>query len=192
LPVSLFFYNIFLSGYVVVLRIAALFHPKARKWVAGRRGWQKHIARALQSTAGKKRVWIHCASLGEFEQGRPLIEAIKRKHPEYAVVLTFFSPSGYEVRKNYPGADHIFYLPADGKGNARIFIDLVAPAQAVFVKYEFWYHYIHTLQLRNIPVILISAAFRPDQVFFRWYGGFFRSLLQKFAHIFVQDESSGV
>ncbi len=187
---SLFFYNIFLAGYTAVLQIAALFHSKARKWVAGRRGWRKHIPRALASTAGKKRLWIHCASLGEFEQGRPLIEAFKKQYPDYAVVLTFFSPSGYEVRKNYPGADHIFYLPADGQKNARAFIDMVAPERVIFVKYEYWYHYLHTLQTRNIPVILISAAFRPEQVFFRWYGGFFRQLLGKFSRIFVQDEQS--
>ncbi len=187
---SLFFYNFFLAGYVVVLRIAAFFHPKARKWVKGRRGWRERLSVALQSTAGKKRIWIHCASLGEFEQGRPLIEAVKKHCPENVIVLTFFSPSGYEVRKDYTGADHIFYLPADGKKNARAFIDIVAPDQAIFVKYEYWYHYIHTLQRRSIPVMLISAAFRPGQIFFRWYGGFFRRLLQKFSHIFVQDETS--
>ncbi len=156
----------------------------------GRRGWRQQLSAVLQTTAGKKNLWIHCASLGEFEQGRPLIEAVKKQYPDYRIILTFFSPSGYEVRKDYTHADHVFYLPADGRNNAAAFIDMVVPDVAIFVKYEFWYHYIHTLQHRNIPVILISAGFRPDQIFFRWYGGFFRRLLKKFSLIFVQDDES--
>lgn len=135
-------------------------------------------------------IWFHCASLGEFEQGRPLLEAMGREYPHHTLVLTFFSPSGYEVRKNYGGAHYIFYLPADSATNAHRFLELVRPALAVFVKYEFWYHYLHALRQRNIPAISISAIFRPDQLFFKWYGGFYRDILQNFTYIFTQNQAS--
>ena len=135
-------------------------------------------------------VWIHCASLGEFEQGRPVIEAIKKERPELKIVLTFFSPSGYEIRKNYPNADCISYLPADTPMNAAKFISLVNPQFVIFVKYEFWNNYISVLYKNNIPLYLISAIFRPGQHFFKWYGSFFRLMLKKFNRIFVQDQRS--
>lgn len=133
---------------------------------------------------------MHCASLGEFEQGRPIIEQIKRDYSSYKILLTFFSPSGYEVRKNYSGADGIFYLPLDGKKNANKFIDIVKPSLVIWVKYEYWYYYLTALQQKNIPTVLVSAIFREDQLFFKWYGGLWKKILQSFGKIFVQNEQS--
>ncbi len=135
-------------------------------------------------------LWIHCASLGEFEQGRPVMEAFRKQYPGIRILLTFFSPSGYEIRKNTPLADHVFYIPLDSPRNARRFLDLVNPSLAVFVKYEFWYFYLKNLKKRNIPTYLISARFRPDQPFFKRYGIPFRFMLTCFTHLFVQDEPS--
>lgn len=182
-------YQLAIAGYSFLLQGLAPFHAKARKMVAGRQHLLDHIAAAL---AGNQHpvAWFHCASLGEFEQGRPLIEAFARQHPEYRIALTFFSPSGYEVRKNYPGAHYIFYLPLDSSANARQFLDLVNPQVAVFVKYEFWYYYLNELHRRHIPVISVSAIFRPSQLFFKSYGAFYRDLLKLFTHIFTQNEAS--
>ena len=157
-------------------------------WVKGRRGWSSKLKDNFAS--GEKTIWFHCASLGEFEQGRPVIEMIKDKAPDIKIVLTFFSPSGYEIRKNYKLADYICYLPADTPGNASDFISIIKPSLAVFVKYEFWNNYISELRKKDIPLYLVSGIFRPDQHFFRWYGGFFRRILKKFTHIFVQDKRS--
>ena len=181
-------YNLFLLLYSAAIRIAALFNPKAKLWLKGREG----LLQKIRNTLGKdeKRVWIHCASLGEFEQGRPVIEAIRKEYPTYKIVLTFFSPSGYEVRKNYDRADYVFYLPMDGRRNAAAFIHAVQPALAVFVKYEFWYHYMNRLKQQQVPALLISAAFRPGQVFFKGYGGLFRKLLGCFNYLLVQDAAS--
>jgi 3-deoxy-D-manno-octulosonic-acid transferase len=156
--------------------------------VEGRKGWEMKLKKGLPS--GKKTVWVHCSSLGEFEQGRPLIEMIKRDFPAYKIVLTFFSPSGYEIRKDYSLADYICYLPMDGKRAAAKWVSILKPSLVVFVKYEFWYHYLRTLHASNVPVIIISAAFRKDQAFFRWYGGLFRKMLGYFRYVFVQDEPS--
>lgn len=171
------------------IRIAALFNPKARLWVNGRKNVLEQIA---QDVSGKneKRIWIHCSSLGEFEQGRPVIEAIKQEHPDCKIVLTFFSPSGYEIRKDYEYADYVYYLPMDGSSNAKHFVELINPSFAIFVKYEFWYHYLNQLKRKNIPAILISAAFRPTQVFFKPHGGLFRTMLYCFDYLFVQDDMS--
>jgi 3-deoxy-D-manno-octulosonic-acid transferase len=133
---------------------------------------------------------MHCASLGEFEQGRPIIEQIKKDYPSYKMLLTFFSPSGYEVRKNYSGADGIFYLPLDGKKNANKFIEIVNPSLVIWVKYEYWYYYLTALQQKNIPTVLVSAIFRESQPFFKWYGGLWKKILQSFDKIFVQNEYS--
>jgi 3-deoxy-D-manno-octulosonic-acid transferase len=137
-----------------------------------------------------KTVWFHCASLGEFEQGRPVIEKFKETFPDYKIVLTFFSPSGYEVRKNYAGADSICYLPSDTPANAREFIEQINPSIAFFVKYEFWYNYLRILHEKQVPVISFSAIFRPNQIFFKWYGAFHRNILTYFDHIFVQNQFS--
>ncbi|MCO6488090.1 MAG: 3-deoxy-D-manno-octulosonic acid transferase [Phaeodactylibacter sp.] len=178
--------------YGLFLRLAALFNPKAAQWVAGRRHWRRRHRELLEANAqgGAPLVWFHCASLGEFEQGRPVIELLKAGHPEVRILLTFFSPSGYEVRKNYGGADYITYLPLDTPANARDFVALWKPAAAVFIKYEFWASHLRALRAAGIPIVLASALFRPGQLFFRWYGGFFRRLPGWFAHIFVQNESS--
>ena len=184
-----FLYDLVLGLYGVLLRLLAPFVPKAAVWVAGRHGLLAHIARAVGDDPAP-RVWFHCASLGEFEQGRPLMEAYRQAYPGTKMVLTFFSPSGYEVRKDWPGADYIFYLPLDTRANARAFLDAVRPRLVVFVKYEFWYHFLDEAHRRGIPTIVVSAIFRPDQVFFQPWGGFFRRILTRFTHIFTQNEAS--
>jgi 3-deoxy-D-manno-octulosonic-acid transferase len=175
--------------YQATLQVAARFHPKAKLAVQGRSGWLQQINAKLADNSAPI-AWFHAASLGEFEQGRPVMEAFRLQYPGYKILLTFFSPSGYEVRKNYAGADYIFYLPFDTSGNARQFIDLVKPAIAFFIKYEFWYNYLRELKARNIPIISFSAIFRPDQTFFRFYGGFYRNFLRFFDHILVQNQES--
>ena len=137
-----------------------------------------------------KYIWFHASSLGEFEQGRPLIEKIKAEHPEYKILLTFFSPSGYEVRKNYGGVDVVCYLPFDTPYRVKKFLDLSKPVMAIFIKYEFWDNYLSELKRRNIPVYIVSAIFRKEQLFFKWYGGMYRKVLSYFTHIFVQDDAS--
>lgn len=168
--------------------IASLFNAKARKWVKGRKG----IFEKLEATipAGEKIIWVHCASLGEFEQGRPLMDQLRVEAPGHRILLTFFSPSGYEVQKDYPGADWVFYLPLDGPVRARRFLEIVHPSLVIFVKYEFWYYYLKKIKYRGIPLLLISALFRKDMSFFRWYGGLQRKILSRFDQLFVQNESS--
>lgn len=143
-----------------------------------------------RSSGGGPVVWMHCSSLGEFEQGRPVIEALRRVAPGARVILTFFSPSGYTAKKGFAGADHIFYLPLDGPANARRFIDLVRPTLVLWVKYDYWYYFLVELKKRNIPVLLISGVFRADQPFFHWYGRLYRYMLECFSHLFVQTEAS--
>ncbi|QCR25082.1 3-deoxy-D-manno-octulosonic acid transferase [Pontibacter sp. SGAir0037] len=155
----------------------------------GRKQQFERIEQALQHNQAPI-AWFHCASLGEFEQGRPVIEAFREAFPTYKVFLTFFSPSGYEIRKNYPGADYIFYLPLDSASNASQFLETVRPKLAVFVKYEFWHYYLQALHQRHIPALSVSAIFRPDQVFFKSYGGFYRNILRNFQHIYTQNQSS--
>lgn len=181
-------YDLFVFLYPVAARVLSLSNEKARKWVQGRKNVFDKIS--ANTPDGAKVVWVHCASLGEFEQGRPLIEAIRHNYPGVRVVLTFFSPSGYEVQKDYSGADGVYYLPMDSKKHAQLFFDLVNPSLVVFVKYEFWYYYLHEAAKRKVPVILASGVFRSSQAFFKWYGGFQQSMLKAFAWIFVQDENS--
>lgn len=176
----------------IALRVAALFYPKAKKWVQGRQHWKaKQRQSATQTASSAPLLWIHCASLGEFEQGRPVIEGLKAERPHLRVLLTFFSPSGYEVRKNYAQADHVHYLPLDTPANAQAFLDIWQPDVAVFVKYEFWYNHLRELQTREVPLLLIAGLFRPGQLFFRPFGQPFRRILGRFDHIFVQNEDSG-
>jgi len=167
----------------------APFNPKAAAWVAGRAGLLAHIEQALAADTAP-RLWVHCASLGEFEQGRPLIEGLRRQYPGHKIVLTFFSPSGYEVRKNWPGADYVFYLPLDTAENARHFVALVQPKLAIFVKYEFWYYFLRELRQHAVPAVVVAAIFRPGQVFFKPWGGFFREILAQLSHIFTQNDAS--
>lgn len=185
---AVFFYNIFLWLFRAGTHIASLFNPKAKKWVAGR----KHIFQRLEAAipAETPVIWVHCASLGEFEQGRPVIEKMKALYPGHKILLTFFSPSGYEVQKNYNGADWVFYLPMDSPKNAKRFLEIVHPSLVIFVKYEFWYYYLKKIKYRNIPLLLISALFRKDMSFFKWYGGLQRKMLSRFDHLFVQTPSS--
>lgn len=182
------FYNLFLFLYPLGARILSVNNEKAKKWIAGRRNIFNELAFAI--TQDRSVIWVHCSSLGEFEQGKPLIEKLPQQFPGSKILLTFFSPSGYEVQKNYTGADHIFYLPIDSAGNAKKFFDIVNPALIIFIKYEFWHYYISEAKKRNIPLILASAVFRKSQPFFQAYGGFHRNMLQSFSYLFVQDKNS--
>jgi len=176
------FYDLSLLCYILAIRLAALWgNEKARLWVAGRRNWKQRYPELCRSD--RPAIWVHCSSLGEFEQGRPLMEDIRARFPQYRIVLTFFSPSGYEIRKNYQGADLVCYLPADTSANARFFLDLIRPEKAFFIKYEFWWHYLAEMKKRGIPVYLVSANFRDEQAFFRPYAGWYRKFLECFAHI---------
>jgi len=185
---SIFLYNIFLLVYRFGLSAASVFNDKARKWVVGREGIFDRLQKSISTT--DKVIWMHCASLGEFEQGRPVLEKLKAGYPGYKVLLTFFSPSGYEAQKNYTGADWVFYLPLDGASAARRFLQITHPSLVIFVKYEFWYYYLKKIKYRKIPLILISAIFRKEMSFFKWYGGIQRKILSRFDHLFVQDEAS--
>ena len=184
-----FLYTLALRLYALTLRLAAPFVPKAAQWVTGRQGLLPRIAETLRHEQAP-RVWFHCASLGEFEQGRPLMEAYAQRYPTHQIILTFFSPSGYQVRRGWPGAAHVFYLPLDSAAHARAFLDVVQPRLAIFVKYEFWYYFLRELHRRQIPTFCVSAIFRPEQVFFKPWGGFFRQILTYFTRIFTQNESS--
>ncbi len=181
-------YNIGIYFFKLGILAFSLFNLKARKLRIG----QHHAFILLNEVIDKNAnyVWFHAASLGEFEQGRPVIEQLKIKQPEVKIILTFFSPSGYEIRKNYSGTDIVSYLPLDTQGNAKRFIQLVKPSKAIFIKYEFWPNYLLALQAAKIPVFSISAIFRSNQLFFKWYGGWYRHLLACFKHIFVQDKVS--
>jgi 3-deoxy-D-manno-octulosonic-acid transferase len=183
-----FFYNLGILIYVLAARLLSPINSKAKLWTSGRKGWDDR----LQENIKKEdiNIWIHCASLGEFEQGRPLIEGIKKNRPGYKIILTFFSPSGYEIRKNYNLADYVCYLPPDTPFNAAKFISIVNPAAAIFIKYEFWDNYSAILENEKIPFFLVSGIFNKGQHFFKWYGGFFRKILFRFSHIFVQDVQS--
>ena len=184
-------YNITIFIYRQLIGLASIFNPKARKWIRGRKNWPKKLE-AFRNDIPQDQpvVWVHCASLGEFEQGRPIIEDLKNRHPAVKVLLTFFSPSGFEVRKNYEHADLIMYLPVDTRANARRFMKIARPTITIFVKYEFWHYFISQAREISTLTLLVSATFRPQQLFFKWYGGFFREILAKFDNIFVQEQQS--
>lgn len=181
-------YNIAIYIYLIGVAIGSLFNKKIKKMWRGEREAVDLLKEKVDPTA--KYVWFHAASLGEFEQGRPLIEQLRATHPEYKILLTFFSPSGYEVRKNYEGADIVCYLPLDTIRNARRFLRAVHPVMAFFIKYEFWYNYLHILKHRGVPVYSVSSIFRPGQVFFKWYGRNYAKVLHCITHFFVQNEVS--
>ena len=181
-------YNLFIYLYLLGVAIYSRFNEKVRKMWRGERDAFRILKEQVDPTA--KYVWFHAASLGEFEQGRPLMEQLRREHPEYKILLTFFSPSGYEVRKNYEGADIICYLPLDTITNARRFLRTIRPVMAFFIKYEFWYNYLHILKHRGVPTYSVSSIFRPDQIFFKWYGRQYGRVLKCFTHFFVQNEQS--
>ena len=181
-------YNLIIYLYLLGVAIYSRFNEKVRKMWRGERDAFRVLREKVDPNA--RYVWFHAASLGEFEQGRPLMEQIKREHPEYKILLTFFSPSGYEVRKNYEGADIICYLPLDTITNARRFLRTIRPEMAFFIKYEFWYNYLHILKHRHVPVYSVSSIFREGQVFFRWYGYQYGRVLKCFTHFYVQNEES--
>jgi 3-deoxy-D-manno-octulosonic-acid transferase len=183
------FYNIFLQLFRLVIGISSLWNKKAGQWLRGRKNIFNRINAELKNS-NSQLIWFHCSSLGEFEQGRPVLEKLKSEYPHSRFLLTFFSPSGYEIRKDYKGADNVFYLPMDSPANAKRFFDLVNPALVVFVKYDYWYYYLTECSKRNIPLLIISAVFRKDQPFFKWYGALHRKMLRCFTHFFVQDENS--
>lgn len=184
-------YNIFIYLYPKIAWLISGKNAKAKQWINGR----KHIFKSLENVFknnNEKVIWVHCSSLGEFEQGRPIMEAIKKKETHQKILLTFFSPSGYEVRKNYATADWIFYLPMDSFFHAKRFYNIVQPSLIVFVKYEFWFYYLNEAKKRNIPLLLVSGIFRTDQPFFKWYGNFHKKMLECFTYLFVQNEPSAV
>lgn len=181
-------YSLAIHLYAFVIALISPFHKKARLMRLGQ--WKTNSILREKIDRNAKYIWFHASSLGEFEQGRPMMEKIKATHPEYKILLTFFSPSGYEVRKNYKGADVICYLPFDTPYRVKKFLNLANPAIAVFIKYEFWGNYLTELKKRGVPVYIISAIFRPDQLFFQWYGKLYRKMLYCFNHLFVQDERS--
>lgn len=184
-----FLYIVSLRLYALLLRLVSPFVPKAAQWVQGQRNLLPRIQQALLAETAPL-AWFHCASLGEFEQGRPLMEAYAQQYPSHKIVLTFFSASGYEVRKNWPGAAYVFYLPLDTADNARLFLAAVRPRLAVFVKYEFWHYFLTELKQQRVPTICVSAIFWPKQVYFRPWGGFHRQMLRRFTHIFTQNQAS--
>lgn len=182
------FYSVGIFFYGLAIRTAALWNPKAKAWVAGRKGVLDRIERALASTGPT--IWMHCPSLGEFEQGRPLLEELRKQYPQKPIVLTFFSPSGYENQKNYAGADHIFYLPEDTRQNATRFVKAINPELAIFVKYDFWLNYLKTLRSSGVKALLVSGIFRENQHFFGSFPALGREMLRCFDHFFVQDSAS--
>jgi len=182
-------YTLFIHLYSLLVHIAASFgHTKAKRLAKGQKQVWTEIQTRLQP--GERRVWIHCASLGEFEQGRPLMEDIRAQYPHFKILVTFFSSSGYELRKDYDGADYVFYLPFDTRRNALRFLNLVNPEIIYFIKYEFWRNYLKIIKKQQIQLYLVSAIFRPGQIFFKWYGGWYRKLLTAFTHFFVQNDRS--
>ena len=184
-----YLYNITISILRLLYWIGSLVNPKASLFIKGRKNIFKNIKTALANNT-QPVLWVHCASLGEFEQGRPVMEQFKNEFPSYKILLTFFSPSGFEVRKDYNKADFVFYLPWDTRKNAVRFIELTKPALAIFIKYEFWFHYTNKLRAQNIPILSVSSIFRNNQLFFKSYGGFYRGILKNFDHFFVQNYES--
>lgn len=184
----LFLYNLGIHIYHILIIIYQHFNPKAQLWLQGRKNLFEKISTEVDPNSPS--IWFHFASLGEFEQGRPVLECVKESYPTHKIIITFFSPSGYELRKNYKKADHIFYLPLDTNINAQRFVKLINPSLAIFTKYEFWYHYFNQLNKQNIPLVVISAIFRESQPFFKWHGKLNRKILGFVNHFFVQDENS--
>lgn len=181
-------YDLAISAYHTGIRLAAPWKPKAKQWIEGRKGLWRRLEAKRDALRGC--LWMHCASVGEFEQGRPVLEAIKKERPDLPVLLTFFSPSGYQARKDFPLATHVEYLPPDGRANAGRLVALIKPRAALFIRYEFWHHHLHALKAAGVPTFLVSAIFREGQPFFRWYGGAWRAMLACYTHLFTQDDRS--
>lgn len=183
----MFLYNLTIRSFKLGLQLASSFNPKAKLWLKGRENWEENLKSKVESLNLLNAIWIHCASLGEFEQGRPVIENIKKENPQQKIVLTFFSPSGFEIQKNYAFADLVVYLPSDTPYNAEKFLSILKPKIAVFVKYEFWLNYLFELEKNKIPTFLISTVIKKHQPFFKWYGGVFRKALNTYEAIYTQD-----
>ena len=182
-------YRIFIWLYPKAAWLLSFSNPKAGLWTKGRKELFKKLALAFHKKT-EPVIWMHCSSLGEFEQGLPILEKLKQQYPRHCLLLSFFSPSGYEIRKQHPVADHIFYLPMDSPSNAARFLNIVQPSLVIFIKYEFWYYYLQEIKQRNIPLILASGIFRKDQAFFKWYGSMHRKMLSCFSWLFVQNALS--
>lgn len=180
-------YTLGIYSYLLIIKLASIFNPKAKKWIDGRKVFWKNFEKTYQL---KNPFWFHCASLGEFEQARPLIERIKAKNLNQEILVTFFSPSGYEVRRYYELADYVCYLPIDTPKNAKRFMDVVKPKSVFFIKYEFWFNYMSEIKSKQIPFYLISGVFRKNQIFFKWYGVWFKKQLTAFTFFFLQDKNS--
>jgi 3-deoxy-D-manno-octulosonic-acid transferase len=187
----MWFYNLGIFFLGLAIKLASLKKEKAKLWVNGRKNWRTILAAKTTKLNTDKIIWVHCSSYGEFEQGRPVIEAIKKQNLNAKIVLSFYSPSGYEAFKNWDGADIVCYLPLDTKQNAKDFLDIVKPTMAIFIKYEFWLNFLFQLKEKAVPTFLISAVFKPHQPFFKWYGGVFKKALSSFKLLLIQDEASG-
>ncbi len=187
---TMFLYNLGIHAFKLGLQLASPFNPKAKLWLEGRKNWRENLTSKVITLKLEGAIWFHCASLGEFEQGRPVIEKLKKENPLQKIVLTFFSPSGYEIQKNYPFADLVAYLPADTPSNANIFLSILKPKLAIFVKYEFWLNYLFELDRKQIPAFLISTVIKKHQSFFKWYGGNFRKALATYKTVYTQDVHS--
>jgi 3-deoxy-D-manno-octulosonic-acid transferase len=185
-------YQLFIQCLHSGFRLAAIFNPKAKKWIAGRQNWKRHLTKSVTEKIREDhtRIWIHAASLGEFEQSKPLIEQLISNNPKTSIIVSFFSPSGFEASKNYPFADIVCYLPIDKKSNASAFIDIIKPDLVLWIKYEYWWYFLQEINQRGIPLLLIAAIFQKRQPFFHWYGSLHRKMLSQFNAIFVQDKQS--
>ena len=186
----MFLYNFVIHLFYLAMRFAAMFKPKAKLWINGRSNWEIELNDAIKKFDLKHAVWMHCASLGEFEQGRPLLQKIRQENSSQKIVLTFFSPSGYEIQKNFSTVDYVCYLPLDSVKNSKLFINALQPKVAIFVKYEFWLNFLFQLQIQKIPTFLISTVIKKHQPFFKWYGKLFRNALASFHTIYTQDKES--
>jgi 3-deoxy-D-manno-octulosonic-acid transferase len=184
----MFFYSIAVKLYAIAIAVASLFNSKAKLWIQGRKQWRTKLKKTFP--VQRNVVWFHCASLGEFEQGRPVMEAYKKKYPDSFLLLTFFSPSGYETRKKTPIADYVCYLPTDTSKNSKDFVEITNPQSVFFIKYEFWFHYIKAVQQRDIPLYFLSALFRSNQYYFKWFGRWTHCYFQRTTRFFVQNEIS--
>lgn len=188
MPLMSIIYNLFINLYGIAVSIAANFNPKAQLWINGRKKWKTKMKESIAES--DKIVWVHCSSLGEFEQGRPVMEKIRKEFPTHKLAVSFFSPSGFEIRKNDPIADYIFYLPLDTKSNAKKLVKLLHPDVLILVKYEYWYNLLSRLQKKKIPVIVISAVIKENSLFFRSWGSWFRKKIASIDHFFVQNSDS--
>jgi len=184
------FYHLFLLVYKAGIHIVALGNKKAKRWIAGRKGIFKKLRNTVSGFSNQKIIWMHCASLGEFEQGRPVLQKLKETNSTVKIIISFFSPSGFEIVKNNKEFTNIFYLPMDSKLHAEKWMNILKPDLVLWVKYEYWHYYLKEIQKRNIPLLMISGIYRESQTFFKWYGGFYRNMLKPFTHFFVQNESS--